>query len=52
MKFRKRLGDFWLNFLTLLIWCAPIIGLAISLLIVYLIATSELPDWVKFWLLK
>ena len=36
----------------LFIWGLIIILLAISIGITYLIGTSNLPDWVKFWLLS
>lgn len=36
----------------LFMWCLVITLLVISIVITYLIGTSNLPDWVKFWLLS
>ena len=45
----KKIKDF---FYIILITCPALFALPVVLLIAYLIATSNLPDWFKFFLLR
>ena len=42
---KQNIGCFWYVLLVVIV-------LALSLGLTYAIATSDMPDWVKFWLLK
>ena len=51
-KIKNKIKNFTDALPFLIVQLSPFIAIIIVLLIAYLIATSNLPDWFKFFLLK